>query len=271
MKGTKFVASFLGIVLLVAGCSGGTMIDKLVKAREKLVPVERPAKADPKLTLEKAYAMQKELVDRLIKDKKEKVIGYKLSPKTVDGQPVYGYLFESMILPSGVTLKKKNFIDLHLENEVVFVIGGEIDPESIKNPIDLKPHVKFVAPGVELPEIRYKGPIDDVTGLDLVVDNVVASGIIVGEGLPPAQVDADLVKVKMTRDGAVVNEGVATMVEGSPWNALFWLVAELGKKNERLKGGQIVFTGGIAKFMDSDPGDYEASYSGLGNMNFKVE
>ncbi len=264
------------IVLMIAGCKGGNMMDKLIDARSSLKAVERPTKIDPTLTVEKAYQMQSELVGRLMK--KEVLAGYKLSPKTVPNAndskkmiPVYGYLFKSMVLPVGAIVKKKDFIDLHLENEVAFIIGKEILPKEIKTPADLKPYVKLVAPAIELPEIRYSGPIDDVTGIDLVVDNVVASKIIVGNGKPTNEVDADLVSVKMTRNGEVVNEGVSTMVEGSPWNSLFWLVKELEKKSETLKPDQIIMTGGIAKFMDSISGNYEATYTGLGKINFKVE
>ena len=75
----------------------------------------------------------------------------------------------------------------------------------------------------------------------------------------------------MMKDGVVINEGVSTLVEGSPWNSLFWLVKELEKKGQALKAGEIIFTGGIAKFMDGTPGSYEATYDGLGNITLKVE
>lgn len=271
------VALVIFSVVFLAGCKGGTMIDKLMKAREKGLAVERPTVTNPNMGLEEAYVLQKQLVDRLIREKGEKVIGYKLSPKTVKDPsggseliPVYGYLFESMKVPAGETLKKSDFIDLHLENEVAFIIGKEINPEDIKTPTNLKKYVREVVPAIEMPEIRYKGSIDAVTGLDLVVDNVVASKIMLGPGTSPTGVDADLIEIKMTCDDKVVNEGVSTMVEGSPWNALFWLVGELGKKGETLKPGMIVMTGGIAKFMDSTPGVYEAMYDGLGTITFKI-
>ncbi len=263
---------------LVWGCKGGTMIDKLADARKTKVFVERPTKSKPEMTANEAYKLQGELVDKLVKRYDEVVIGYKLSPKTIKDPanpdrmiPVYGYLFESMKVPQGATLKKAAFIDLHLENEVAFVIGKDISPDKIKTPVDLKPYIKEVVAAIELPEIRYSGPIDDVTGIDLIVDNVVASKIILGESKSPMDIDADLIKVKMTRDGEVINEGASILVEGSPWNSLFWLVKELAKKGESLKENEIVFTGGIANFMDGNQGSYEAIYDGLGKITFKVE
>lgn len=247
------------------------MIDGLLKARNEKKAVIRPTKIDPKMTVDKAYKLQNELVQHLIKENNEKIVGYKLSPKTVSDKPVYGFLFKSMLLPVGVTVKRSDFIDLHLENEVAFIIGKEVVGKNIKAPADLKNYVKEVMPAIEMPEIRYSGPIDDVTGIDLVVDNVVASKLIVGPGKPASAVDADKVYVKMTRNGEVVNEGVSTLVEGSPWNSLFWLVKKLEEEGVTLKPDQIIMTGGIAKFLDSVPGNYEATYSGLGKINFKVE
>lgn len=109
-----------------------------------------------------------------------------------------------------------------------------------------------------------------MTGIDLVVDNVVAAKIILGEGKPPSQINADEIKVTMTRNGEVVNEGQSTMVEGSPWNSLLWLVRTLAKKNMTLKAGHVIMTGGIAKFLDSVPGDYSAISTGLGTITFRV-
>lgn len=247
------------------------IVDNLVKARETKQAVERPTKVEPKMELARAYGLQKELVNKLLSAKKDKIVGYKLSPKTVNDKPVYGYLFESMILPDGAKLIKKDYIDLHLENEVAFIIGKEIKSGDVKTAADLKPYVKFVVPAIELPEIRYSGKIDDVNGIDLVVDNVVASKLILGEGRGVSEVDADSVNVKMLHNGRVINEGKSTLVEGSPWNSLLWLVRELDKKGETLKPNQIIMTGGIAKFMDSLPGSYEATYSNLGKIAFKVE
>lgn len=62
-----------------------------------------------------------------------------------------------------------------------------------------------------------------------------------------------------------------TVVEGSPWNALLWLVQALAEKGEALKPRQIVMTGGIAKFMDGLLGKYEATYECLGTIRFAVE
>ena len=106
--------------------------NKLLNARQTKIPVERPTKHHPEMTVDEACRLRDLLVQRLI-DAGEKIVGYKLSPKTVPSAtdttklvPVYGYLFESMRLPVGATVNKKDYIDLHLENEVAFIIGKEI-------------------------------------------------------------------------------------------------------------------------------------------------
>ena len=272
----KYLVVVVGFLFLFSACSS-SVTDKLVKARSNKNPVERATAEKPDITIDKAYEMEKALVDKLMKKNKEKHIGYKLSPNTVPDKdnpektvPVYGYLFESMIVPVGETLKKSDFIDLHLENEVAFVVGKEIIPAPIKTPVDLKQYIKEVVPAIEMPDVRYAGPLKDITGIDLVIDNVAASKVMLGEGTSPTGVDSDLVSVKTTRDGEVINEGISTMVMGSPWNALFWLVHELEKKGETLKPGMVVITGSINRFMDSDPGLYEATYEGLGTITFRI-
>lgn len=254
------------------------MLNDLIVARTMKTPVERPTRRHPDITVEEAYALQRQLVDRLIAEQGEVVVGYKLSPRTVPDPadanrqiPVYGFLFQSMLVPAGAAIRKSDFIDLHLENEVAFIIGKKAPPQKISSPADLKPYVAAIAPAIEMPDIRYSGPTGDITGIDLIVDNVVASRIMLGQERPAAEVDADRVAVRMTRNGEVVNEGVSTMVEGSPWNALFWLVRALAERGEALKPKQIVMTGGIAKFLDGLLGKYEATYEGLGTIRFAVE
>jgi 2-keto-4-pentenoate hydratase len=254
------------------------MVNDLIVARAAKTPVERPARRYPAMTVAEAYALQRQLVEKLIAEQGEVLIGYKLSPKTVPDPadatrqiPVFGFLFQSMVVPAGAAIKRSDFIDLHLENEVAFIIGKKIPPQKISSPADLKPYIAAVAPAIEMPDIRYVGPIDDITGIDLVVDNVVASQIMLGVKRSTAEVDADRVEVRMTRNGELVNEGSSTLVEGSPWNALFWLVKTLEARGGTLKPRQVVMTGGIAKFMDGLPGRYEATYEGLGTIQFTVE
>jgi len=47
-------------------------------------------------------------------------------------------------------------------------------------------------------------------------------------------------------------------------------VKELGKKDRTLKKDNIVITGAIGKFMDGNPGKYEAKFTQLGNIKFTL-
>lgn len=124
------------------------MIDELIEARVTRRPISRPTLINPKLGIAEAYQLQEELVKKLISEKGERLMGYKLSPKTVPDEsqpqtmiPVYGSLFTSMLLKPGVVLKKTDFIDLHIENEVAFILGHDIPPEKVAKAADLARYV----------------------------------------------------------------------------------------------------------------------------------
>ena len=253
------------------------MIQSLLAARKTKARADRPTKIDPGINLKQAYDLQYELVERLVKSEGP-VIGYKISPKTVaDSEdptrqiPDYGHLLKTMVLRNGAVLRRSDFMDLHLENEVAFVIDRPIPYDAVKTAAELKPYVRSVNPAIELPDIRFTGTINDVTGLDLVVDNVVAAKIILGPGKSIVDINPDQVTVKMTREDEIVNEGISTMVEGSPWNSLLWLVKELGKRGKTLLAGHVVMTGGIANFMDGKAGSYRADFGPLGEIKFKLQ
>lgn len=254
------------------------IVSQLIESRNTLNPIERPTLKD-NISVKEAYEFQLKLVQKLL-ESKEKIAGFKVSPKTVSDSsnlekqiPVFGHLFASSIIKSSnsTIISKSDFIDMHIENEVAFIIGEDIDASKISSPEDLKSYVKGLAPAIELPDIRYSGPIDDVTGIDLVVDNVVASKVILGKEEKSSEIDTDSIKVEMKLNGRLINEGSATFVEGSIWNSLFWLVKELDMYGIIIKKDHIIMPGGINKFMDGSKGNYEANYSGMASIRFDVK
>ena len=92
--------------------------------------VERITKDYPELTVEEAYAIQEELIQLKLWDGNS-IIGpkmgltsrAKMKQMNVE-EPIYGYIFEDMIVPNGGSIRMNELIHPKVEAEIALCWGG---------------------------------------------------------------------------------------------------------------------------------------------------
>lgn len=224
-----------------------------------------------KIDINNAYAQQRVFLANI----QDKRIGYKIafssevSQKTFGlTEPAFGILFQSMQVKPNSVLLLKDFTQLRLENEIAFILGGDV-PEKVRSIDMLKPFVESVAPAIEAPDFHFP-KTQQTHGFNIIACNCIASRFLLGKKSFPENVDIDRVTVTFKRNGEIFDKGSAANVFGSPWKALLWLVNELPKYGFRLKKDDIVLTGAMGKMTPASVGHHKASFDSFGEIEFDI-
>ncbi|MDQ1238374.1 MAG: 2-keto-4-pentenoate hydratase [Thermodesulfobacteriota bacterium] len=251
------------------------IINSIVDARSAIKPFALPSAKLPDLNEEKAYALQKQLSDKLA-SKSQAIGGFKAGLTSEAGQQKFGVksallgpLFKPGELGPDAVVNAKDFVRLFVETEIAYIPGTKID-KPVADVDALKKLIKEVCPAIELPDLRF----DDLKGLkgtDLIVDAVSSSKYIVGKRIPSDSVDVSQVTVTLTLDGNVVNQGKADDVMGDQWKALLWLVNGAISRGYVIEPGQILITGAMGNMIPGKPGSYQGDWGKLGKISWTIK
>ncbi|MGI6381051.1 MAG: 2-keto-4-pentenoate hydratase [Anaerolineae bacterium] len=177
----------------------------------------------------------------------------------------YGYLLESMVLPSGGTLAMSELIAPRIECEICFRLAKPLSGKglSIGQVLDA---TDAVAAAFEICDARirdWKCPYPD-----FFADNGFSARIVL-EGSWHDVRDVDLLgeSVVLSQDGVQIAEGRGEMAMGHPANAVSWLAGKLADRGKGLEAGQLVMTGTLTPILTIEADStYEAAFSTLGTV-----
>ena len=177
----------------------------------------------------------------------------------------YGYLLESMVLPSGGTLAMSELIAPRIECEICFRLAKPLSGKglSIGQVLDA---ADAVAAAFEICDARirdWKCPYPD-----FFADNGFSARIVL-EGSWHDVRDVDLLgeSVVLSQDGVQIAEGRGEMAMGHPANAVSWLAGKLADRGKGLEAGQLVMTGTLTPILTIEADStYEAAFSTLGTV-----
>lgn len=229
----------------------------------------------PDLTVEDAYKIQKELVAiklregrRIIGPKMGLTSQAKMKQMNVE-EPIYGYIFDYMIVPDGGSIKISEFIHPKVEAEIAFVLGKDIEGPGITG-ANVLAATEYVLPALEIIDSRYEN--FKFTLPDVIADNASSSGVVFGNRITtPNKLDLDLVGVTLSINGEIKDLGAGAAVLGHPANSVAMLANMLAKNGEKLKEGDVILTGGVTGALMLSAGDtVSAKLDGLGEVTFKV-
>ncbi|MFD7499826.1 2-keto-4-pentenoate hydratase [Streptomyces sp. NPDC059850] len=247
------------------------------KAAERLWEAERSRQPCtpirdliPAQDIEAAYAIQQVNVQRHISAGRA-VSGRKigLTAKSVQDQfgvlePDFGTLYADMEYGHGSTIPFDRLIHPRIEAEIMFVLGRDLDQETINVP-DVIQATAFVTAALEVVDCRLRDW--DIRISDTVSDNA-AAGLYVPGSAPRALLGTDLANCSMTlyRNGVPVSSGRGEDSLGHPLNAVTWLARKLRQLGTPLRAGDVVLSGALGPMVEAHPGDrFEARIDGLGN------
>ncbi len=250
--------------------------DALYQSRRERSPIARVSETFGIGGLEAAYAVAAANTRRALSDGRAisgKKVG--LTSKAVQAQlgvdqPDFGVLFADMEFLSGSAIPFGSLIQPKAEGEVAFVIGRDLDDESLTWGRFLRA-VEFALPAIEIVD----SAIQDwkITLVDTVADNASCGLYVLGTD-PKRVSDLALADCAMrfARNGEPVSAGNGAACLGHPLHAAWWLARTMTSMGEPLRAGDVVLSGALGPMFKIVRGDaLHLEIEGLGQVRCHVD
>ncbi|WP_373850171.1 2-keto-4-pentenoate hydratase [Jeotgalibaca porci] len=252
------------------------LADHLAQAHEKGEGVQPVISIKPDITIDEAYHVQLETIERELK-KGAHITGKKigLTSEAVQkalgvDEPDYGHLLNTMVIGNGETVPAGTLLQAKVEGEIAFILKDELKGPNV-TPEEVLAATDYVLPALEIVDSRVKDW--KITLADTVADNA-SSGLYVLGGTPVKIADVDLKKVEMSlyKNEELENTGVGTATLGDPAVCVAWLANKLSQYDITLKPGEVILSGALSAMVVAEPGDYfKATFSELGEVSVQFE
>jgi 2-keto-4-pentenoate hydratase len=225
--------------------------------------------------VDEAYAVQRATIGRWLAEGR-RLAGQKigLTAKAVQAQlgvdePDFGALFADMVLPDGAMVPKGRVLQPRIEGEIAFVLkadltgdgSGRIAPQQVIEATD------YVTPAIEICGSRIANW--DIRIEDTIADDA-SSGLIVlsGTRVKPDLAALAAVALTMRHNGTAAADGRGEACLGNPAIAVAWLGEALLRFGTRLRAGDIVMSGALAKMLAAEPGSrFVADFGAFGSVS----
>jgi len=244
----------------------------LIEAEAKRIAVGPISDTVPGgLTLDQAHAICEANIQRRY-DAGEKLVGYKvgftnLTVRDKMGLPdsTYGYLLDTMLLPSSGTVAMSELIAPKIECEICFKLSQDLGGKGLTI-AQVLAATAGVSAAFEICDARikdWKCPYPD-----FFADNGFSARVVLPGGWHSvSEVDLLGEAVTLTQDGQQIAQGKGENAMGHPAQAVAWLVGKLAERGKGLLAGQIVMTGTLTPILPIATGStYVAKYATLGQV-----
>ena len=233
----------------------------------------------PDMTIEDAYAISNQLLDKRITRDGEKVIGKKIGVTSQAVmkmlnvyQPDFGYLTDAMVVDESEALSvSTKMIQPRAEGEIAFVLKHDLIGPGV-TASDVLRATDFVVPCFEIVDSRIKDWKIKIQ--DTVADNASCGYFLLGsQAADPRKVDLSTCGMVMEMNGQVVATGAGAAALGSsPVSCVVWLANTLGKFGVPLKAGEVILSGALVPLQPVKAGDYmSVSIGGMGRTAVRFE
>lgn len=252
------------------------LADHLAKAHEMGQGVQPIISIKPDITIDEAYHVQLETIDREI-SKGARIVGKKigLTSKAVQNalgvdEPDYGHLLNTMVIENGGTVPAGTLLQAKVEGEIAFILKTELKGPNV-TPEEVLAATDYVVPALEIVDSRVKDW--KITLADTVADNA-SSGLYVLGDKRVKIADVDLKKVEMSlyKNEELENTGIGTATLGDPAICVAWLANKLSQYDITLKPGEVILSGALSAMVVAESGDYfQATFSEFGEVSVHFE
>src|SRR5699024_10005777 len=103
----------------------------------------------------------------------------KMKQMNVD-DPIYGYVFECMVVEEGDSISVSDYIHPKVEPEIGFILKEDLEGPEV-TALDVLPAAEYACPALEIIDSRYEN--FNFTLPDVIADNTSAAGAIFGTDL----------------------------------------------------------------------------------------
>jgi 2-keto-4-pentenoate hydratase len=250
----------------------------LFEAFQTGTPVEPPSAAFPDLTVDEAYAVQRQITEhhaqagRQVTGRKIGLTSHAIQSQLGVDQPDFGVLFDALTFRSGdrVSMRSLHAIAPRLEAEIGFVLTTPLSGPGV-TARDVRDATAGVLPVFELIDSRVRDW--RITLVDTVADNASSLGAVLGDHvtLPDAgPLPATMMTLARDREVQVAGNGDAVL--GDPAEAVAWLANELGRRGDMLPAGEAILSGALSAAVDAIPGHYVADFGPLlGTVTIEID
>jgi 2-oxo-3-hexenedioate decarboxylase len=243
--------------------------DILIAAERERRGIAQISDDHPGVDVATAYRAQQAFVQSKL-DAGETFVGYKLGLTSRNKQqamgldaPLYGRVTSGMISTYGDPVRFDRFIHPRVESEIAFLLARDVEAPATVTSVLAATDVVFGA--VDVLDSRYAS--FQFTLTDVVADNASAGAFYLG---PVARRPDDLEDLRLLGcvvrvDGEVVMTAAGAAVMGHPAASVAWLANQLASEGERLRAGQLIFSGGVTAPVPVVPGgSVTFEFDGLG-------
>ena len=257
-----------------AACLGDVQVAQMAEHYAARTPA-----ANPEGLSDQDAACTRAKFNALLAQKMGKVIGYKagltnpaVQKRFNTDQPVWGKLYEGMLLQNGATVPAAfGARPLYEADLLVRVKDRRIN--HARTPIEVLESVDQVIPFIELPDLMVQAP-PKLNGAAINAINVGARLGVVGTPIPVPVTRGEryallnglqAMQVTLT-DGAgyLLGGGKGSDVLEHPLNAVVWLAEALQKEEITLQPGDLISLGSFSALLPPKPGlKVQANYQGL--------
>lgn len=199
-------------------------------------------------TVKEAYALQYENSEKRMHDDWN-VAGYKIGATTFVAQkkmdtlvPVYGLLYDKMVLQSDSAIETSKLNYPLLEVEIALIVSNPVT-EPIYSAKEALAHIQEGKIAFEVASNRLNAPAPNAASL--IADGTAARYIVLGDGSVSGD---DILGLKdknvQLYDGNILLEDAKiSEIYGNPLRSFVWLANMLLAQRKNLKRGDIVMTG----------------------------
>ncbi len=250
------------------------IVDRLDAAERGRAPIPPLSETDPGMAVEDAYAVQTAWLERKLAAGEE-LAGRKvgLTAKAMQEQlgvrePDFGFLLRSMLVPSGSTLARGDFLRPRVEPEIGFWLGRELRGPGVTVEQVLAA-TRGVSAALEIVDSR----IADwrIKLVDTIADNGSSARAVTSERVVDVGgLDLATEPVVLLRNDQEVGRGSGADVLGHPAEAVAWLANTLARFGEALRPGQLVLPGAMCASVFAEAGEtFRAEFPHLGVVSVR--
>lgn len=254
---------------------------RLYRARKDRSQVPQFSKELPDLSIEDAYAIQRQWVrlersdGRLIRGYKVGLTNRALQLALQATEPNYAPLMDDMFFESGNDILAAGFIAPRVEVELAFVLERALQGPGVTAD-DVVRATAYVTPALEIIDARIE-QFDRETRqprklVDMICDFGAAAGVVLGGArVKPDTLDLRWIGAILYKNDLIEETGLAAAVLGSPALSIAWLANNAAAGERGLEAGDILLAGSFIKPVAAARGDLlRADYGPLGCLSFKL-
>lgn len=246
------------------------LADELAAASESRTTIELITARYPEMTIEDSYAVQRvwrsrrEAAGRTLVGRKIGLTSRAMQQATGIDEPDYGVIFDDQVFDSGVRIPFDRYSNVRIEVELAFELGAPVAAGASVE--EVLAATAAVIPALEVLDSHIQ--LQGRTIVDTISDNAALGAMVLGERIPPEQID-DLrwVGAMLSRGEVIEESGVSGAVLGHPARGVVWLADRLAGHGDQLAAGEIILAGSFTRPMWVERGDLvSCDYHELGRV-----